>query len=65
MNIRKLLNGGQKVSDPEMPVASFITQHLGTASLKNSVSAVSEASVATGMRNISFGAEYAYNAYPT
>jgi hypothetical protein len=48
-----------------MPVASFVSQHLATASVKNSVSVMSDASATKGMRNVSFGADYAYNAYPT
>jgi hypothetical protein len=62
--MRKLLDGGTAPVSGHQPVAQFIGDHLATAGVQNSVSVVSETSAATGMRNVSFGHEYAYNAYP-
>ena len=62
--MRKLIDG-EKAPTYEQPVATFVEQHLATASVKNSISVLSEKSAPTGMRNVSFGHDYAYNAYPS
>jgi hypothetical protein len=62
--MRTLIDGRSTPAPGNQPVAKFISEHLATSGVLNSVSVVSDASVATGMRNVSFGHEYAYNAYP-
>ena len=62
--MRKLLDGGSPPALGQQPVAKFVGDHLATAGVQNSISAVSETSAAGAMRNVSFGHEYAYNAYP-
>lgn len=59
--MRKILDGDSSLkSSTNQPVAKFIEDHLSNANIKSSI--VSDTS--GPMRNVSFGHEYAYNAYP-